>query len=299
MVASAIRSALPRQIDIAIAEADIVRSQIRIDALEKCAIATRSAYTHSVGVLPVSRVIEPKFDLKEILERKKMISCVRARYSSSGHTLVDKTMGRIYEDAIRFPTEIAIKDLQTYQLKISFRGTSLSNFYEIPTVRSRSLYASVEHAYQAAKFPPNALERVGDKEIHRINSRLASRGVTVTKESLPSLFEGPELTAGASKIAANELRIMGYVRDDWDYVKLRIMTELLIQKFSNDSAYRLLQETAPKYLVEGNDWGDTYWGFTDGRGRNFLGRLIMQIRANSIETLKEEADRLEPERPSN
>ena len=54
--------------------------------------------------------------------------------------------------------------------------------------------------------------------------------------------------------------------------------------------------TGDGYLEETNTWGDTYWGYTNGRGRNFLGRLIARIRDTPLDLLKKEADRLEPDR---
>jgi predicted NAD-dependent protein-ADP-ribosyltransferase YbiA (DUF1768 family) len=32
-------------------------------------------------------------------------------------------------------------------------------------------------------------------------------------------------------------------------------------------------------LVEGNTWGDKFWGVCDGEGENHLGKLLMKIRA--------------------
>ena len=34
----------------------------------------------------------------------------------------------------------------------------------------------------------------------------------------------------------------------------------------------------PHELVEGNTWGDRYWGVYNGQGKNWLGRLLMQVR---------------------
>jgi predicted NAD-dependent protein-ADP-ribosyltransferase YbiA (DUF1768 family) len=31
-------------------------------------------------------------------------------------------------------------------------------------------------------------------------------------------------------------------------------------------------------LIEGNWWGDTYWGVCNGVGENHLGKLLMKIR---------------------
>jgi predicted NAD-dependent protein-ADP-ribosyltransferase YbiA (DUF1768 family) len=31
--------------------------------------------------------------------------------------------------------------------------------------------------------------------------------------------------------------------------------------------------------VEGNSWGDTYWGVCKGKGQNKLGHILMQVRS--------------------
>lgn len=39
-----------------------------------------------------------------------------------------------------------------------------------------------------------------------------------------------------------------------------------------------LAETGDVDLVEGNTWGDTFWGVYNGRGENWLGVLLMLTR---------------------
>ena len=71
------------------------------------------------------------------------------------------------------------------------------------------------------------------------------------------------------------------LRADWDEVKLPIMLDLLEQKFAagTELAAKLLG-TGHACLVEGNTWGDTFWGVCDGEGLNHLGILLMNIRAD-------------------
>lgn len=66
---------------------------------------------------------------------------------------------------------------------------------------------------------------------------------------------------------------------DWDGRKVAIMRGLLREKFAPGSelAARLLA-THPRALVEGNDWGDRFWGVCRGQGENWLGRLLEQVR---------------------
>lgn len=65
----------------------------------------------------------------------------------------------------------------------------------------------------------------------------------------------------------------------WDTRKLDIMRELLLTKFSTGSALAVrLVATGDAELIEGNLWGDTFWGVCNGVGENHLGRLLMEIR---------------------
>lgn len=74
------------------------------------------------------------------------------------------------------------------------------------------------------------------------------------------------------------------LRPDWEDRKFWIMYEILRQKFERGTeAAKLLEETGTAVLVEGTKWHDQYWGICtcpkcDGKGRNFLGQILMKIR---------------------
>lgn len=68
------------------------------------------------------------------------------------------------------------------------------------------------------------------------------------------------------------------MRSGWDDMKLEVMRELLEWKFSDPELAAKLLATGDEELVEGNTWGDTYWGICRGKGENHLGRLLMDIR---------------------
>ena len=66
------------------------------------------------------------------------------------------------------------------------------------------------------------------------------------------------------------------------------MLEMLRQKFYYDrELYESLLATGDAPLIEGNDWGDTFWGQVNGQGSNMLGVMLMLVReevaANSDE----------------
>lgn len=68
------------------------------------------------------------------------------------------------------------------------------------------------------------------------------------------------------------------LRPDWNDVKDQVMESALRLKFNNEYLRNKLIETYPHELIEGNYWGDTYWGVCDNRGQNKLGMLLMEIR---------------------
>jgi hypothetical protein len=123
----------------------------------------------------------------------------------------------------------------------------LSNFYSSPILYEGILYPTVEHAYQAQK----------------------TADVEVRKQM-------------ANCKTPKEVKAMGYkvaMIEDWDNNKLWIMHELLKLKFADETLKNMLLATGDEELVEGNTWGDTYWGICKGIGENNLGKLLMAIRS--------------------
>ncbi|MGN0598313.1 MAG: NADAR family protein [Oscillospiraceae bacterium] len=122
----------------------------------------------------------------------------------------------------------------------------MSNFFEVPIIYDDILYGSSEAAYQAQK---------------------------TLDISQRELFT--ELTPLKAKKRGEQLAL----RSDWEDVKLDIMYEICKAKFTQHEDLRqLLISTCGEELIEGNDWGDTFWGISDGIGENHLGKILMCIR---------------------
>lgn len=68
-------------------------------------------------------------------------------------------------------------------------------------------------------------------------------------------------------------------REDWDIIKLETMRNLVHQKFWHEDLKQKLLATGHVMLIEGNTWGDTYWGVCNGKGENHLGKILMAERA--------------------
>jgi N-glycosidase YbiA len=124
----------------------------------------------------------------------------------------------------------------------------LSNFHPSPVVYNGVGYPTVEHAYQAAK----------------------------TLDPFARLHIRDNLTAGQAKRYGRTVAM----REDWEQIKLGVMYDLLLQKFNHLSLAKELIDTGTQELIEGNHWGDTYWGTCNGVGENWLGKLLMQVRAD-------------------
>ncbi len=73
------------------------------------------------------------------------------------------------------------------------------------------------------------------------------------------------------------------MRTDWDNVKDDIMKDVLRIKFSSDKhCLEVLMNTGDSSLIEGSPY-DGYWGWgKDKRGKNMLGKLLMEIRNENI-----------------
>ena len=68
------------------------------------------------------------------------------------------------------------------------------------------------------------------------------------------------------------------MRLDWESIRIPVMAEYLRQKFKDRVLAKMLLDTGHTRLVEGNTWGDKFWGVCDGVGQNHLGHLLALVR---------------------
>lgn len=137
-----------------------------------------------------------------------------------------------------------------------FRGKYffLSNFYIKPVYYNSEWYRSSEHAFQAQKATNEK-----DKQ-YILNAQL------------------PGQAKRRGKIVPR--------RSDWNDIKMMEMYKILRCKFTEADGIlsAKLIETGDALLIEGNNWGDRYWGKVrdsitgELKGENFLGQLLMKVR---------------------
>jgi len=126
----------------------------------------------------------------------------------------------------------------------------LSNMYACNIKYNGKLWRSVEHAYQASKF--------SDEET-----------INLIREQ-------------QSPYVAKKLGAAAKLPSDWDAKKLSIMEDLVREKFKNPMLRELLLQTGDARIIEGNWWGDNFWGVCKGEGQNHLGKILMKIRAEIV-----------------
>jgi ribA/ribD-fused uncharacterized protein len=138
---------------------------------------------------------------------------------------------------------------------INFSSTSptfkeLSNFYPAKITLDGKTYPTVEHYFQAMKFPNNP-----DYQ----DQIIAAKTPAAAKK------------LGASKVIP--------IRPDWDEVREDVMAKGLQAKFTqNEALKKILLSTGTKKLQEASPI-DVYWGIgKSGKGKNRLGMLLMELR---------------------
>ena len=68
------------------------------------------------------------------------------------------------------------------------------------------------------------------------------------------------------------------LRPDWNEVRVPLMASVIKWKFTDAALAQKLLATGEQNIVEGNAWGDTFWGVCRGVGENHLGEILMAQR---------------------
>lgn len=144
-----------------------------------------------------------------------------------------------------------------------YEHSFLSNFYLCPpnliyipahlAEGDERSYRSTEHAYQAAKY---------------------------TSMQMRDLIRATDDKAGEAK----RLGQSPGKRRDFDDLRIVLMYLLQKQKYKDPMLRTLLLRTGERYLCEGNNWHDMFWGRCTcakhkGEGWNWLGILLMHVRS--------------------
>ena len=137
--------------------------------------------------------------------------------------------------------------------KILFQGgiNALSNMAAYAIEWDGEFWMTVEHAYQAMKFPAGPVQ--------------------MQIKQAPSAYE-------AKRIADEHVT---EILPGWHERKLAVMEELVRLKFAqHEHIQKKLLSTADAQIIEDTD--DAFWGRgPEGQGENNLGKLWMRLRAEN------------------
>ena len=131
------------------------------------------------------------------------------------------------------------------------RYFEMSNYYPQGFEDEEGYCPTVEHYFQAAKFPGS--------EHKQYRERIRTSGSPKQAKALGQ----------TRKIS---------IRSDWESVKENVMLYALRNKFANKKLKALLLSTNNRQLIENSPF-DKYWGIGKNKnGKNRLGQLLMMVR---------------------
>jgi ribA/ribD-fused uncharacterized protein len=181
--------------------------------------------------------------------------------NEQGTMLVDETI-REFQGEYRFlsmfaPVALSLAGPWWDPSVLEVQPTTGEHWYHIAKVEPGTPHA-VEHmnAIAHARVPGEA-KRLGQRKVFE------ERGVTLRRGWDRGVKVVVMLAVNRAKFAPTAPRGLG----------------------TASALDRLLMATSPRVLIEGNDWGDDYWGVLErghGRGKNMLGRLLMLVRAELL-----------------
>lgn len=136
----------------------------------------------------------------------------------------------------------------------------LSNMYPVETfIVGKYTFGSSENLYMAMKFMDSKIREEVSKKTPRESKKWCRNKAKSDRRN---------------------------IRSDWHDVKLSVMDFALRHKFNIPKCRSLLLSTGDAELIEGNTWGDIFWGVDikdkEEPGANHLGRLLMKIRSEII-----------------
>lgn len=154
------------------------------------------------------------------------------------------------------PTTASSKASSTGRSRKKYPVTMISQFvgpheflatsYPVDVRLDGVIYPSVEHALNAAKtLDPAEREKIREANSPQVATRI---GLSVSP------------------------------RPGWGQLRIPIMRDLLLQKYSFPELADLLLLTDRAELVNGNIHGERFWGVCYGKGGNWTGRLTTNIR---------------------
>ncbi len=176
-------------------------------------VANPTLFAHSINILPVSRRLRPKTDIKELMERREII-CHHKQHRLGMTDEIESIYREIMIDVNKHDTTEVI-ELSRRIIDQEYPRYDSVEFLCYSHPVQGLTYPSVEHAYQHQKFIPSTLEGVASDTLDEIREAMRLRGFGAPIIDLNSFFTDDRFNAGNIKILADILRKHGYGKEKW------------------------------------------------------------------------------------
>jgi len=154
----------------------------------------------------------------------------------------------------------------------------LSNFYVLnkPIIYQAMVYETSEHLYHALKYleDPTVINLEFADVIRKAKTPYMAK--ILAKQKCGDTYKW---RLDLNKTIKKYQELGAKPISNLDQRKIELMKRCLVLKFETDlHCKNILLSTGNKVLVEASPY-DTFWGRMHGKGRNELGKLLMQIRS--------------------
>lgn len=216
----------------------------------------------------LERIVFDNVELDNSLMKFKL--CIFAHDCEISHTytIVDRSIEIDFNNRLMIvgDTRVRLSTVVEYTKKVFLnkdvsaiefdKFSYLSNYYPCSVIFDGREYDSSEAAYQSMK---------------------------ILDKSERDKFSA--LSADESRQLGKKIQNSSYLRPDWEQVKFKLMHDIVLAKFSQNTNLRdqLLRTKGASLVEDTTGWCDTIWGRCrcekcKGKGLNNLGRILTDVR---------------------
>ncbi len=149
------------RVTVSVAEADLIRTDINSEAKHRTHVASNLVYVHAVNILPISRTLHPKVDLKEVAEERRLAWEYRRRLEGAEND-AERMMYRSFVTLCEHPTQEILEKLDNENaIHSGTRSSRISMRFLLPMVAIRIHLLSMRIMHKNSRLKLFVASRVG------------------------------------------------------------------------------------------------------------------------------------------
>lgn len=156
----------------------------------------------------------------------------------------------------------------------------LCNFYRLssPIVYHNKSYVTSEHLYQALRFMYKGAPMINAEYAELVRKCSSPNKAKILSNQF--LFARYSWQKELASTIQKYQQLGVAPREDWELAKVETMLAVLRLKFRSDEHCKCVLLSTEDALLEEQSSRDSFWGTGgDGKGKNTLGCLLMQVRS--------------------